>query len=197
MIPTSSPSVPPATAPTEPRFARLARLASPRAILAAIAFYLVTLVALFVADLRIAAHAPGVPKPDLVFGYDHLRIMEILTAMGEQGRAAYGVSTVVDTVMPLAFALACILVAARAFARWAPWVYIAPLGFFALDVVENASFLVMLGQFPDVSAPLVGVTRWVTMVKLSAFAVAMPTLVVGVATLLGRAALRRSRSGPA
>ncbi|MFU8773330.1 MAG: hypothetical protein ACNA8H_13040 [Anaerolineales bacterium] len=42
----------------------------------------------------------------------------------------------------------------------------------------------MLLQYPDVSAGLVMATNPVTMVKLSAFFVALPTLVVGVVVVV-------------
>jgi hypothetical protein len=48
-----------------------------------------------------------------------------------------------------------------------------------LDVVENVSFGLMLFQFPDIAPALVISTSLITMVKLSAFVVALPTLILG------------------
>jgi hypothetical protein len=82
------------------------------------------------------------------------------------------------------FAAAALLVAARAAPRWLGWLGIAPVVFLLLDLIENIAFALMLAQFPEVSPALVGFTRPVTMIKLSAFMIAMPTLILGALFLL-------------
>lgn len=158
---------------------RLIAKATPRAVVLAIALYLISLVALNLSDAQIAAHAPGVEKPDLVFGYDHGRILHIFTAMGEAGRRAYATNLVIDSIMPVLFAIATVLVIARAAPRWVMVLSIAPVVFLVLDLVENAAFGVMVAQFPDIPPGLVAVTNPITMIKLSAFLLALPTLILG------------------
>jgi hypothetical protein len=62
--------------------------------------------------------------------------------------------------------------------------------FMLLDLVANAAFAVMLSQYPEVSPALVSFTRPVTMIKLSAFVIAMPTLILSVLILIAAAVSR-------
>jgi hypothetical protein len=163
---------------------RIRLVATPRAVAGAIGLYLLSIIVLQWSDLRLAAHAPGVTKPDLTFGYGHAEILSILTAFGAGGRTEYAWGLVIDSVMPVLLALATILVAARAAPRLLPWLSAAPITFLVLDLIENASFGVMLAQYPDVSPALVAATSPVTMVKLLAFAVTFPTLAIGTGILV-------------
>jgi hypothetical protein len=174
--------------------ARIAAAATLKGIGAALALYLLSVAALSIADMPLGREAPGVTKPDLTFGYSYTQLIDILTAYGEQGRQAYAIGLVFDTIMPVFFAVVTILVAARAAPRWLGLLSVAPLVFMLFDVVENAAFGLMLAQFPAVSPELVSVTRVITMIKLSGFFVAMPTLVIGIIAI-GIGLLRNRRSG--
>jgi hypothetical protein len=165
---------------------RIMRGATPGAVVGSIGLYLLSVASLQWSDIRLAAHAPGVAKPDLTFGYDRAEILSILTAFGEAGRTEYSWGLVIDSVMPILLAMATILVVARAAPRFLIPLSAAPLTFLILDLVENASFGVMVAQYPDVSAALVALTSPVTMVKLVAFAVTFPTLVIGTGMLVVR-----------
>jgi hypothetical protein len=164
--------------------------ATTRWVLVACGLYLASLVALTLADLPLERAAPGTTKPDLTFGYTYSDILAIFSAYGAAGRQAYLVNLVVDSVMPVMFAAAVLLSAARAAPRWSGWLGIAPVVFMLLDLVENAAFAVMLSQYPEVSPALVSFTRPVTMIKLSAFVIAMPTLILSVLILIAAAVSR-------
>ena len=173
---------------------RLVRAASPRATWTAVALYVASVVALTASDNRIAHFAPDVTKPDLRFGYGYPELVGVLEAFGPGGREAYAWNLAIDSVMPILFAAATLLVVARALPRWLGVLGLAPVAFAVLDLIENAAFAAMLAQYPAVSEALVSATRWITMVKLSAFYIAMPTLVLCGTFLLVRGMRRRWRS---
>lgn len=158
---------------------RIEAMASTKAVFIAIGLYLLSIVALKISDFQIEKVAPGIPKPDLVFGYTYADIMDIFTKLGEAGRQAYAVNLIVDSIMPVLFAAAVILVVARAFPKfWLP-LSIAPFLFFMLDMIENVAFAQMVSQYPNIDPSLVAFTRPLTMIKLISFVIAMPTLVIG------------------
>lgn len=171
--------------------------ATPRNIIIAAGLYLASLVALSIADLPLGQQAPGITKPDLTFGYTYADIIAILTAYGSVGRQAYLISLLVDSIMPVMFAAVALLIVARAAPRWLGWLGIAPLVFMVLDLIENAALAFMVAQFPDVSPALVTFTRPVTMLKLSAYVIALPTLIIGTLYLITAwlTRLRKERIG--
>lgn len=173
---------------------RVLSAATPLATRRAVVFYLMSIGILQLADFWLAQHAPGVPKPDLAPGYDYARVLQIFTAYGAGGRMAYAWGLVIDTVMPVAFGLAGVLVVARVSPRRLVLLAIAPVAFAVLDVIENALFAIVLWQYPEIAAALVAVARPITIVKLCAFAVALPTLIAGVIVLIVR--WRRSQVSP-
>jgi hypothetical protein len=166
--------------------------ATGRRTLAAVALLALALTALTVADGWLFGY-DAATKLDLRFGYDHAEVIELFRAYGVGGRRAYGVNLGIDTVYPLVLAAAVVLVSARAFGTAARWLWVAPIAFAVLDVIENALFGTALLQFPDVAPRLVSVASPITQVKLVSF---VPTVVLGVAALLVlafRAATRRRR----
>jgi hypothetical protein len=152
--------------------------AATETVLISLGLYLLSLVALNIYDIQLARIAPGITKPDLTFGYTPAVISEIFTTLGAEGRQIYLQHLVVDSFMPVFFALAVLLVVARVIPRWLALLSIAPLTFMVLDLIENASFAVMIMQYPAISTALVAGTSVITMIKLSAFMIAMPTLVL-------------------
>jgi hypothetical protein len=168
----------------EPVRAAIMAAATRRGVVVAVGLYLISLIALTLADLPLERAAPGTAKPDLTFGYTYADIISIFTAYGAAGRQGYLLNLVVDSIMPVMFAAAALLVSARAAPRWLGWLGIAPVVFLLLDLVENIAFALMLAQYPEVSPALVGFTRPVTMIKLSAFVIAMLTLIFGALFLL-------------
>ena len=167
---------------------RIATMASTKAVFIAIGLYLLSIVALKISDFQIEKVAPGIPKPDLVFGYTYVDIMEIFSQLGEAGRQAYAINLIVDSVMPILFA-------ARAFPRfWLP-ASIAPFLFFILDMIENAAFAQMVAQFPNIDPSLVAFTRPLTMIKLISYMIAMPTLVIGGLIIIIRLIRNRGATG--
>lgn len=172
--------------------ARIEALAASGAVFAAVGLYLLSLAALQISDQQIARAAPGITKPDLQFGYTYDDIVATFNQLGAAGRQAYASNLLVDSVMPVFFAAAVILVLARAFPRfWVP-ASVAPIAFLVLDLVENAAFWQLLAQYPEIEPGLVAFIRLLTMIKLSAFALAMPMLIVGAITIAARW-LRRKR----
>jgi hypothetical protein len=172
---------------------KIETLAASRAMFVAIVLYLLSLVALNISDYQIKQVAPGIPKPDLVFGYTYTDIMDIFNRLGEAGRQAYAVNLIVDSIMPVLFAAAVILVVVRAFPRfWLP-LSIAPFMFFILDMIENVAFAQMISQFPNIDVSLVAFTRPLTMIKLISFMIAMPSMGIGAIMILIRwARVRRA-----
>lgn len=168
------------------------RRASPWVVTAAVGAFAAVLVALEASDAALAVHAPGVTKPDLLWGYDHDRVVAVLAALGPAGRRSYLVNLAIDTAMPLLAMTATVLVVARAWPRLLRPLSVAPIAFAVLDVLENAAFAVMVRQFPDVATGLVAATSPVTVAKLVAFWFAtLPTLVGGLAVLGVRWVRRR------
>jgi hypothetical protein len=172
---------------------RLRAAATPRTVAAAMLAYLASLALLQWADMRLAPYAGSFTKPDLFLNYDFSYIFFLFTYYGEAGRTAYAWNLAADSLMPIFFAAAVMLVAARAFPRRFSLLVAAPLGFLVLDLIENASFGWMLVQYPDLSAGLVAATNVVTLTKLACFAVAMPTLLLGVGRLAYRYIAARRR----
>ena len=152
--------------------------ATTRKVLISLGFYLLSIVALNFYDIQIARYAPGITKPDLQFGYTSAVLYEIFTNLGSEGRQIYLQHLVVDSIMPVLFALAVLMVVARVIPRWFALLSIAPVTFMVLDLVENASLAWMLTQYPAINSTLVSITSVITMIKLSAFMIAMPTLVL-------------------
>jgi hypothetical protein len=88
--------------------------------------------------------------------------------------------------MPVLFAAAVVLVAARAFPRLWLLASIAPFLFFILDMIENAAFALMLTQFPNIDPSLVAFTRPLTMIKLISIMIALPTMGISAIMILIR-----------
>ena len=176
---------------------RIRAAATPAATLVGVALYLVSVAALLWSDGQLAGRAADLTKPDLRLGYDHAEVLVFLTALGESGRRAYALNLIIDSLMPVAFAAATVLVVARATWRWLPVLAVAPAAFLVLDLLENAAFAMMIGQYPDVSEMLVSAASPVTAVKLAAFFVGLPTLVAGVIALgVQRVQRLRRQDGP-
>ncbi|WP_225753140.1 hypothetical protein [Actinotalea sp. Marseille-Q4924] len=147
---------------------------------------MVSLLALQLSDASVQRYDDAT-KPDLrAGGYSRDDLVELLAAYGPEGRVAYGVNLVVDTVYPLALAAATVLLAARAFDGRRRWLWAAPLAFAGLDVVENVLLGVATAVHPDVPAALVAVSSPLTQVKLVTFLATMAVLLVSVAVVVVR-----------
>jgi hypothetical protein len=160
----------------------------------------VCLAALTLADVwleRVTGIVVGTPfahdagKPDLRFGYTPADVAALLDRYGPDGRRAYAVGLVIDTVYPVALGAATILLAARAWAGRARWTWAAPLTFAVLDVVENALFGIALASHPVLPSGLLVVASAVTRVKLVAFPPTVAVAVVAAVVLI----VRRRRGG--
>lgn len=152
--------------------------ASARRTWVAIGALLVCLAALKLTDVWLESHTGlpvGLPmsadatKPDLRFGYEVADLDALFTAYGDGGRRAYAVGLIVDTIYPLVLAAATVLLAARAFPR-ARWLWVFPIAFAALDVVENIGLGVAMAAYPETlgDGP-VAVLSLITQVKLLSF----------------------------
>jgi hypothetical protein len=170
--------------------------ATPRAIVIVALVYVATLVAMEVTQRPMHAAAPGVGTLDLTFGYDHASAIDVLGAYGEAGRRAYALFLLFDSLMPIAFAGVGLLLIARFAPKWSPLLAAAPIAFMTFDLVENAAFLAMIGQYPDVSSSLVAFARPITTVKLASFVIAMPTIVVLFVVFLVTGLRRRLAATP-
>jgi len=162
--------------------------ASARRARIAVAALLACLAALTLADLWLESHtglpvglpmSAGATKPDLLFGYGAADLDALFTAYGEGGRRAYAVGLVIDTAYPLALAAATVLLAARALPPRARWLWVFPVTFAVLDVIENIGFGVALAAHPQTLDRLVAVLSPITQVKLLSFP---PTVAVLLAS---------------
>ncbi|HSJ29169.1 MAG TPA: hypothetical protein VLB67_13255 [Acidimicrobiia bacterium] len=169
--------------------------ATPRRTLLAVAAFLVSLAALAAADMwleSITGEPVGSPmsadatKPDLWFGYDTEEVTTLFASYGPDGRRAYAVGLVIDTVYPLALAAAAILLWARAFGGAHRWGRIPAAVFAVLDVIENFLFGVMLATHPSVPSGLVAVASPITQVKLASFWPAIVSMAVSSGVLAWR-----------
>ncbi|MBC7291256.1 MAG: hypothetical protein H5T83_07970 [Actinotalea sp.] len=162
------------------------RWAGRRATAVAVAAYLLSLLALQLSD-AVLHRFDDATKPDLrASGYSREDLLALLTAYGPDGRVAYGVNLVVDTVYPLALAAAAVLLAARAFDGRYRWLWVPPLAFAALDVVENVLLGVATAAYPDVPGGLVAVASPLTQVKLVTFLATMVVLLLSAGTVVVR-----------
>jgi hypothetical protein len=142
----------------------------------AVAAYLVTLAALQVVTAWVNTFDDAT-KLDLRWGYSHDDVVGLLGDYGADGRVAYGIHLAIDTAYPVAVGLATILLAAVAFGR-RRWLWVAPLVFMVLDVVENVLVGVMVATYPAVSQALVAIAAPITFVKLASFFPTMAVLIV-------------------
>jgi len=158
--------------------ALLVAWATTRTVLISLGLYLLSIVALHLYDIQIARFIPEVTKPDLRFGYSSEEISEIFTLLGSEGRQIYLQHLVVDSVMPVLFALSVLLVVAHVLPRGLGLLAIAPVTFMVLDLIENGAFAWMLVNYPSISPSLVAVNSVITTIKLSSFLIALPTMVL-------------------
>lgn len=161
-----------------PKWATHGRLVWALVVLAA------SLVAMNVAQAEVFAHQ-DVRLLDLRLGYSHAEVVGLFEAYGPGGRRAYAVALGVDTLYPLVLLAATVLATTRAFGH-RRWLWLAPVGFAVLDIVENALFGWALASFPDIPTALVAVAAPVTVAKLVCF----PPTVAALAIAIGRIGLR-------
>ena len=160
----------------------------------AVAAYLVTLGALQVVTAWVSTFA-GATKLDLRWGYAYDDVIGLLGDYGADGRVAYGIHLAIDTAYPVALGLATILLAALAFGR-RRWLWVAPLVFMVLDVLENSLIGVMVATYPGVPEALVAIASPVTFVKLASFFPTMAVLIVSAVVIVVRWARRRAARPP-
>lgn len=167
----------------------------------AAAMLLASLAALTLTDAWLESHTGdpvGMPmsseatKPDLWFGYEHIDVVDLLDRYGPEGRRAYGVGLVADTIYPLSLAAAAILVTGRTLRSASRWLWIPPLAIAVLDVAENALLGGAVFIHPDISAVLVLVASPIAQAKLLALVATVILLAIAVATA-GNRRLRKAR----
>ncbi len=100
-------------------------------------------------------------------GYTANEAKTFLTSIGEDRRALYVRTTVLDTIWPLLLAISSALFALRVLT--VPWLVVLvtfiPAAFGLLDAIENVSILVLLSTYPDVSTSVVTFAGYVTRTK--------------------------------
>ncbi len=162
------------------------------------------LAALGLTDLWLESHTGlpvGLPmsadatKPDLLFGYGAEDLGALFTAYGEGGRLAYAVGLAVDTAYPLALTAATVLLAARALPSRARWLWVFPVMFAVLDVIENIGFGVALAAHPHPLDGLVAILSPITQVKLLSFPPTVAVLFTSAGLLAWRW-IRDRRNAP-
>ena len=130
---------------------------------------------------------------DATSGYSHQEALEAMESYGEQGRRVYGWSSAtLDTLLPVAYVsfLSGLIYRLRPSERLWPLAYL-PLAAGALDLGENIQIVVMLWQYPDVSAPQVAAASLFTVAK----GVALLSCLALAAATAALWALHRARGG--
>lgn len=109
----------------------------------------------------------GLPILDMRLGYDLAAVRELLSALGEGGRASYlAMLWRIDLALPALFSasLASALGAGR-LTRWR-WVALTPA---AVDYLENLAITLLIRAYPGVPPGLVRTASALTVLKLSLY----------------------------
>lgn len=154
-------------------------ISSPRLLAILIAAYLLVLLVLFPA---FAIDTDVLPL-DLRFTYDAGIVHALFDALGSAGRRQYLIGAMtLDVLYPIVYSLtfavwlALLLNPGR---RVACVIMLSPFGVLGADLLENASIVVLLNQYPDVSSSLILVASTLTSLKWS-----IAALVIGALTVL-------------
>jgi len=148
--------------------------------------------------------------PDSSFSYGSARLVSMMDALGEEGRAAYLRLGVVDTVFPVAYgiflAAAIVLAWGRlaGYPRIASVLLVVPLAGAASDLAENAAVRSVISLFrawaraeamiavPPFAARVSG---WLTTLKWSAAAFSALLALAGCAAAIAGRRFSRDRAG--
>ena len=147
---------------------------------------------------ELAGMAPGLEPLDERMGYSWTEVEVYLAVLGESGRRLYRVFLVADLGNAILMASAVSLLLTFLTIRLGlerSWFGIAafiPIAGGALDLLENAMLLVMLGQFPNVTESLAGAASMTTALKLVTGMAGLAAVAVG---LIGWAATVIRRRG--
>jgi hypothetical protein len=146
---------------------------------------------------QVASSSGGLTVPDVVPFYGSHELFELLERYGEAGRRAFLRFTLYDAFYPcVAYGFALLLLAslvrplAESDVRWACVAFL-PLVGLAVELLEQAGFLLILHRFPRRS-PALG---WAVAVLSAAKLLLLGALLLVLTALAaGRVALRRRRS---
>ncbi len=168
-----------------------------RVLLLAMVTALVYSIMLFITIPRVTYFASEMKPLDLLpGGYGYNYVSGLFSALGPAGRHAYLYYQIpVDLVFPLLFALTCILFTAyllkkinRYNSKFFYLCFIPVIGGVA-DYAENFSIIMLLGQYPNISAITVKIANFFTVVKFAAIFI---FVVVAVVLLLQLKSANRS-----
>lgn len=116
-------------------------------------------------------------------------IYERLAGYGEEGRRNYSLRNVtIDVLLPLSVLPFLLLLSRRAFARYSPatvmrgFVLSLPVVYVVFDLLENASVLVLLANYPERMNVLAASLPYTTLVKRAAslLALGVPLVMLGL-----------------
>ncbi len=121
----------------------------------------------------------GQNNPDQLFGYDARHLTELYAKLGQEGMALYQQMLAWDFAF-LSLTFAWIFLLFRNYFGQTPFSFllIIPVLVVGADVCENVLQLLLMGQFPDLSAPLAATASLATMTKLSLTPIALVLLLV-------------------
>ena len=154
----------------------------------------------FVASVVLLVVFPALPVGgellDVKQGYTAEEAMAALAAYGAEGRRLYAWSSVtLDTLLPIVYAtfLAGVVYRFRPSERLRILAWL-PICLGLLDLAENVQIVVMLVQFPDVSAGQVASASAFTMTKNIAFVACFALAAIFAVVSAARFLLRRRRA---
>lgn len=176
---------------------KIQRVATIRNILVMLAITIIVgAIMMAVIQPQLLALSGGLQILDIRFGYTYQDALDLLTALGEEGRQLYSIQQVVDTVFPLAYGLTLLLALGHLTARLFPGKRecgaVVSLGLVGaiFDYGENMLIGTQLASFPNVSAVVIEAANLMTMAKwLVLLAAFLALITMAVMTLVKR--LRR------
>ena len=130
----------------------------------------------------ITKNAPGSVIPDMMVSFDSMVVYDFLSAIGNQGRAAFQIMhATIDVTFPLVYGLLFYNIHYR-FARklsrqtkWLPLLAILPTG---LDIFENIILLFLTNQFPSYCQALATILPYLTVGKFMGFAINLGYIII-------------------
>ncbi|USD64058.1 hypothetical protein [Vibrio sp. SCSIO 43136] len=121
---------------------------------------------------KLMSYASGLEIFDMSpTGYNYEMAVALLNGLGEEGRAFYYRHLMLDTLYPALFAVCYYLlfhwVANKSQLQSNGWLWLSALPLLSalFDYLENIGIYAMLQSYPDLSANLVEMTSWFTVVK--------------------------------
>ncbi|MFD2574523.1 hypothetical protein ACFSUS_28065 [Spirosoma soli] len=165
----------------------LYRIASWKTLLLVIALYIVFpayILKTLEARMNALAGQPIGPL-DLLFGYDPVRVQQMVAAYGPAGRDVYALGELTaDVAYPLIYTFLLGLILSLLFRNrsYSPFrlVNILPTGILLVDLAENTCIVYLLKTYPNTSATVASLCSLLTNLKWGLFGVVISLILYGL-----------------